>query len=94
MATSVLKNPARVLEIDANVGSAFALRNPKAVLSILPEVINFYCTGKGFYLGNFVGGFVYLIDYTFIKHMSMCAVKKQRFRTKNKEDHKRNQEFY
>ena len=54
MAKNVLRNPGRALEIGANVGSAFATRSPKAALSSLPEVINFYHTGKGLYLGKFV----------------------------------------
>ena len=33
MAKNVLKNPGRALEIGANVGSAFASRNPKAALT-------------------------------------------------------------
>ena len=32
MATIVLKNPGRALEIGANVGSAFASQSPKAAL--------------------------------------------------------------
>ena len=47
LATNVLKNPARALEISANVATATASRNPKAALSTLPEVINLYHTGKG-----------------------------------------------
>ena len=54
LAKNVLKNRGRALEIGANVGSAFASRNPKAALTSLPEVINFYHTGKGLYLGKFV----------------------------------------
>ena len=54
LATNVLKNPGRALEIGANVATAAASRNPKAALSTLPEVINFYHTGKGLYLGKFV----------------------------------------
>ena len=54
LATNALKNPARFLEIGANVARAAASRNPKAALSTLPEVINFYHTGKGLYLGKFV----------------------------------------
>ena len=49
-----LKNPARFLEIGANVATAAVSKNPKAASSALPEVINFYHTGKGFYLGKFV----------------------------------------
>ena len=54
MAKNVLKNTGRDLEIAANVGSAFASRSPKAALSSLPEVINFYHTGKGLYLPRFI----------------------------------------
>ena len=53
MAKNVLKKPGRALEIGANVGTAFASRNPKAALTPLPEVINFYHTGKGLYLPRF-----------------------------------------
>ena len=53
MAKNILKNPGRALEIGANVGTAFAPRNPKAALTSLPEVINFYHTGKGLYLPRF-----------------------------------------
>ena len=53
LATNVLKNPGRALEIGANVATAAASRNPKAALSTLPEVINFYHTGKSLYLGKF-----------------------------------------
>ena len=53
MAKNVLRNPGRALEIGANVGTAFASRNPKAALTSLPEVINFYHTGKGLYLPRF-----------------------------------------
>ena len=54
LATNVLKNPGRALEIGANVATAAASRNPKVALSTLPEVINFYHTGKGLNLGKFV----------------------------------------
>ena len=54
IATNVLKNPARALEIGANVATAAASRNPKAALSTLPEVIKFYHEGRGLYLGKFV----------------------------------------
>ena len=53
MAKNVLKNPGRAPEIGANVGTAFASRNPKAALTSLPEVINFYHTGKGLNLPRF-----------------------------------------
>ena len=54
LATNVLKNPGRALEIGANTATAAATKSPKAALSTLPEVINFYHTGKGLYLGKFV----------------------------------------
>ena len=54
LATNVLKNPGRALEIGANIATAAAAKSPKAALSTLPEVINFYHTGKGIYLGKFV----------------------------------------
>ena len=41
----VLKNPGRALEIGANVGTAFAPRSHKAVLSSLPKVVSFCYTG-------------------------------------------------
>ena len=53
LATNALKNPARFLEIGANVATAAASRTPKAALSTLPGVINFYHTGKGLYLPRF-----------------------------------------
>ena len=54
LAQSALKNPSRFLEIGANVATAAVSKNPKAALSALPEVIIFYRTGKGLYLGKFV----------------------------------------
>ena len=54
LATNVLKNPARALEIGANLATAAASRNPKAALSTLPEVIKFYYEGRGLYLGKFI----------------------------------------
>ena len=54
LATNVLKNPGRALEIGANVATAAASRSPKNVLSTLPEVINFYHKGRGVYLGKFI----------------------------------------
>ena len=53
MGKNVLKNPGRALEIGANVGTAFASRNPKAALTSLPELINFYHTGKNLNLPRF-----------------------------------------
>ena len=54
LATNVLKNPGRALEITSNIATAAATKSPKAALSSLPEVINFYHTGKGLYLSKFV----------------------------------------
>ena len=54
LATNVIKNPARALEIGANVATAAASRNPKAALSSLPEVIKFYNEGRGLYLRKFI----------------------------------------
>ena len=54
LASNVSKNPGRTLEVGANVATAAASRNQEAVLSTLPEVINFSHTGKGLYLGKFV----------------------------------------
>ena len=54
LASNALKNPSRFLEIGANVATAAASRNPKNVLSTLPEVINFYHKGRGVYLGKFI----------------------------------------
>ena len=54
LANNVLKNAGRALEIGANVATAAASRNPKNVLSTLPEVINFYHKGRGVYLVKFV----------------------------------------
>ena len=54
LAKNVLKNPGRALEIGANIATAAATKSPKTALATLPEVINFYHTGKGLYLGKFV----------------------------------------
>ena len=54
LATNALKNPSRFLEVGANVATAAVSKNPKAALSAIPEVIKFYHTGKGLYLGKFV----------------------------------------
>ena len=51
---NALKNPLHFLELTANVATAAASRNPKAALSTLLEVINFYYTGKGLCLIKFV----------------------------------------
>ena len=53
MAENVLKNPARALDITANIATEAVSRNPKNVMSILPELKTFYNTGRGLYLGKF-----------------------------------------
>ena len=54
LAKNVLSNPGRALDLTAKIATAAASRSPKAALSTLPELINFYHTGKGLYLGKFV----------------------------------------
>ena len=54
LAKNVLSNPGRALDLTARMATAAATKSPKAALSTLPEVINFYHTGKGLYLGKFV----------------------------------------
>ena len=54
MAKIVLSNPGRALDLTAKTATAAASRNSKQALSTLPELITFYNTGKGLYLGKFV----------------------------------------
>ena len=54
LAKNVLSNPGRALDLTAKIATAAASKSPQAALSTLPEVINFYHTGKGLYLGEFV----------------------------------------
>ena len=54
MAKNVLSNPGRALDLTAKIATATASRNSKQALSTLPELITFYKTGKGLYLGKFV----------------------------------------
>ena len=54
MAKNVLSNPGRALDLTAKIATAAASRNSKQALSTLPELIKFYNTGKGLYLGKFV----------------------------------------
>ena len=54
LAKSVISNPGRALDLTAKIATAAATKSPKTALSTLPEVINFYHTGKGLYLGKFV----------------------------------------
>ena len=54
MAKNVLSNPGRALDLTAKIATAAASKNSKQALSRLPELITFYNTGKGLYLGKFV----------------------------------------
>ena len=54
MVKNVLSNPGRALDLTAKLATAAASKNSKQALSTLPEVIDFYHTGKGIYLGKFV----------------------------------------
>ena len=54
LAKNVLTNPGRALDLAAKIATAAATKSPKAALSTLPEVINFYHTGKSLYLGKLV----------------------------------------
>ena len=54
MAKNVLNNPGRALDLTAKIATAAASRVSKQALSTLPELITFYNTGKGLYLGKLV----------------------------------------
>ena len=54
MAKNVLSNPRRALDLTAKIATAAASRNSKQAPSTLPELITFYNTGKGLFLGKFV----------------------------------------
>ena len=54
LAKNLLSNPGRAFDLTAKIATAAASKSPKAALSPLPDVINFYHTGKGLYLGKFV----------------------------------------
>ena len=43
----VANNPVRALEIASKIGSAAAIRNPRAALSATPDLIKFATTGEG-----------------------------------------------
>ena len=53
MAKNVLGHPGRALDVTTKIATAAASRNSKQALSTLPELITFYNTGKGLYLGKF-----------------------------------------
>ena len=54
MAKNVLSSPGRALDLTAKIAEAAASRYSKQALSTLPELITFYNTVKGLYLGTFV----------------------------------------
>ena len=54
LAKNVLSNPGRALDLTAKIATAAASKNSKQALSTLPELITFYNTGKGLYLGKFI----------------------------------------
>ena len=45
----ILNNPARALEIAANIGTAAASKNPRMIAATAPDVIKFVHQGKGLY---------------------------------------------
>ena len=53
MAKNVLNNPTSALDITVNIVAAAANKIPKNVMKTLPELINFFDTSKGLYLGKF-----------------------------------------
>ena len=54
MAKNVLSNPGRALDLTAKIATTAVPKNSKQALSKLPELITFYNTRKGLYLGKFV----------------------------------------
>ena len=61
MAKIVLKSLSRALDITANIATEAASANPKNVLKSLRELLAFYNTAKGLYLGKFVQVFFDLL---------------------------------
>ena len=54
MAKNVLSDPGRALDLTAKIATPAVSKNSKQAISILPELITFYNTGKCLYLGKFV----------------------------------------
>ena len=54
MAKNVLSNPGRALDLTAKIATAAVSKYSKQDLSTLPELITFYNSRKGLYLGKFV----------------------------------------
>ena len=59
MAMNVSSNPGRALDLTAKIATAVVSQNSKQALSTFTELITFYSTGKGLYLGKFL----YIILY-------------------------------
>ena len=66
LAKNVLSNPGRALDLTAKIATAAATKSPKAALSTLPEVINFYHKGRGVYLGKFIYTFFDIVIYMYL----------------------------
>ena len=69
LSNNVLSNPGRAFDLTAKIATAAASKKSKQAVSTLPELITFYNTGKGLYLGKFVYIILYKrirkrIDYT------------------------------
>ena len=54
MAKNVLSNPGRALDLTAKIATAAVSKNSIQALSTLPELITFYNTGEGLYLGKVI----------------------------------------
>ena len=52
-ATNVKKSLGRAFENTSNIATVAVTKNPKATLSSLPEIINFYHCGRDLYLPRF-----------------------------------------
>ena len=54
MAENVLSNPGRASDLKAKIAPVAVSKFFKQALSTLPELITFYNTAKGLYMGEFV----------------------------------------
>ena len=79
MTKNILSNPRRALDLTAKRATAAASRNSKQALSTIPELITFYNTGKGLYIGKFVQIILYKgskeqIDYIPQQHLKLLIL--------------------
>ena len=74
LATNVLGNPSRALESSSNIATAAATKNLKAYSSSLPELINFYHTGKVYTWTNFYN-FCYISGTKKRQIISICTTR-------------------